>query len=39
MLLDHAELCAQERRENAEGNGICEVLPDMTWDSGCPPGY
>jgi hypothetical protein len=34
---DHAELCGEERRENAEVNGACEVLHGMIRDSACPP--
>ena len=30
---DHAELCCEEIRENAEVNGACEALPGMLWDS------
>jgi hypothetical protein len=29
MIPDHAELCAQEMRENAGGNGAYEALPGM----------
>jgi len=29
MIPDHAELCAQEMRENARENGAYEALPGM----------
>ena len=37
MPPDHAELCSQKIRENAEANGACQALLGMIWDSACPP--
>jgi hypothetical protein len=36
MIPDHAELYAQEMRENAGGNSAYEALPGMLSNSACP---